>query len=557
MPPSDTDELADLARRLAEADPEEKPAFAIQIQEILLDDINCWGNFPSTLATQFQSMLDEDDPSVRSVGALVAGHVGVYGDEYYTDEYDGDRAEVAASVFDALGDESPVVRQAAASPRRLGNIVEEALDNDQYRPIPLERMAAMLFELLHDSDPAVRRRIGKVFFAHGAALLDVHPDPRTAVETLVDTFGDPVNAYCTYTRPVASPRHVALMTLEQGFEEYDGSLLANHGEAVAERLHDERRRVRTWAARLLDTLVSAGIVPVGDIADDVITAAQRDDPRAMGRRFPRLALRVAPVEQDAVDPVYGHLRQRFTVTNTRTDRWRSDDPYLIGLSRLVRVADHSFDLPGETLAAVIAQDTAATDRKDPLALLAPDHPEFVADQLRQGYRLLVEGKLDYSSRFYRDLVVDVADRNPAAIEGVPETLAENLSSNDVRKTMTALVDAHPDLAAHVVPDAYARADWEPSLRFQHSQLIEETAEHWETVPDDLIETLVETVGTDRSEKRRRFAIRALVALDEEGLSVLPERFSPFVDLYDRGAFDDDGDPVDPLRTDAAESAGLR
>ncbi|MDS0259961.1 hypothetical protein NDI56_11200 [Haloarcula sp. S1CR25-12] len=557
MPPSDSTGLADLARRLDGADPDERAAIAIQIQEVLLDDVNTWGNLPPALLTQSLAMLGDDDPTVRSVGAVIASHVGVYGERYYADQNITDRAEFAAAAFDALDDESPVVRQAAADTHRLGDIIEEALDDTEFRPLPSEHIAATLVERLHDPDPAVRRRIGKIFFEHGAALLGAHPDPGTAVESLVETFGDPVNGYCTYTRPVASARHAALMTLEQGFDEYDAVLLAGHGTAIAARLHDERRRVRTWAARLLDTLVSAGVVPVGDIADDVITAAQRDDPRAMGRRFPRLALRVALVEQDAVGPVYEHLRQRFTVTNTRTDRWRSDDPYLIGLSRLVRVADHSFDPPGETLAAVIAQDTAATDGNDPLALLAPDHPEFVADQLRQGYRLLVEGELDYSSRFYRNLVVDVADRNPAAIEGVPEILAENLLRSDVRKTMSALVDAHPNLGAHVVPDAYARAEWEPPLRYQHSQLIEETAEHWETVPDGLTETLVETVGTNRSEKRRRFAIRALVALDEEGLSVLPERFSPFVDLYNQGAFDDDGDPVDPLETDAAESAGLR
>ncbi|WP_139210892.1 hypothetical protein [Natrinema salaciae] len=542
----------DLARRLDQADPGERAALAPQVLELLLDDFDWWDNLTPSVVAQFLSMLDGTDPATRSVGVFVAGHVAVYGDEYVDDQ-----SEVAASVFDALGDESPVVRQTAANPRRLGDIVKEALENDEYRPIPRERIAATLFELLHDPDPAVRRRVGKVAFSHGAELIGIHSDPAAAVETLVDTFGDPLNAYCTYTRPVASPRHAALVTLDEGFEEYDGSLLAAHAETVAERLHDDRRGVRSWAARLLDTLASAGVVAVGDIADDVVTAAQRNDSRALGWRFPRLALRVALTRRDAVGPVYEHLRTRFTAANTRTDRWRRNDPDLIAISRLVRAADRSFDPPAETLAAMVARDTAATDKTDPLALLAPDHPEFVADQLRHGYRLLVEGELDHGSRFYRDLVVDVADRNPAAIETVPEILAENLPRSEVRKTLAALVDAHPDLAAHVVPDAFARAEWEPPLRYQHSQLIEETAEHWETVPDGLAETLVETVGTDRSEKRRRFAIRALVAFHEVGLPVLPERFSPFIDLYDQGAFDDDGDPVDPLETDAAEGAGLR
>jgi hypothetical protein len=49
----------------------------------------------------------------------------------------------------------------------------------------------------------------------------------------------------------------------------------------------------------------------------------------------------------------------------------------------------------------------------------------------------------------------------------------------------------------------------------------------------------------------------IVALDEAGLSVVPPRFSPFIELCRRGAFDDDGNPVDPLETDAADVAGIR
>lgn len=551
MPPSESDDLATVASRLDDADPDERAALAPAVQELLLDDVGSWGDLTPSVVTQLLSLLDGADPTTRSVGVFVAGHVAVYGEEYVDD-----RAEVAASVVDALDDESPVVRQAAANTQRLDRIVEEALEDDEFRPMSRDRLAVTLLERLHDPDPAVRRRVGKLLFSHGAALLSAHPDPTTAVETLVDALGDPLDGFGTYQRPVTSPRLAALATLEQGFEAYDGSLLAGHVEAVADRLHDDRRRVRSWAASLLETLASAGVVPVEAVAEDVVAAARRTDARALGRRFPRLALRVALAVPGAVDPVYDHLWTRVTAANTSTDRWQAEDPDLVALSRLVRAADRSSDPPAETLAVLLARDTAATDGTDPLALLAPEHPGFVADQLRRGYRLLVDGELDYSSRFYRDLVVDVADRNPAAVEGVPELLAENLPSSEVRKTMAALVDAHPDLAAPVVPDGYARAEWEPPLRYQHSELIETTAEHWASAPEGLVEALVETVGTDRSEKRRRFAVRALVALHEQGLSVLPERFSPFVDLYDRGAFGGD-DPLDPLETEAAEHAGLR
>lgn len=550
MPPSDPTELEALCRQLDRTDPDERATLAPQVQKLLLDEIETWGDLTADVLERCLPLCSGGDPATRSVGVFVASHVAIYGEDYVDDQ-----GEVAALVFEALGDESAVVRHAAANSSRLDDIVAKALADEAYRPVPRAQMAERLFDLLHDPDPAVRRRVGKVVSAHGGELLGVHADPATAVETLLDTLGDPVNGYGTYARPVVAPRHAALMTLTEGIDAYDASLLADHTVAIAACLHDDRRRGRFQAARLLDTATRAGGIPVTEIVDDVVSAAQRRTPEKLNVRFPPLALRVALNTAHAVDPVYDYLWARVTAANTETDRWDGSDPFLVALSRLVRAADQSFAPPAETLATLIARDRAATDGTDPLVLLAPDHPEFVADQLRLGYRLLVDGELDYSSRFDRDLVVDVADRNPAAIDGVPELLAKNIPNGDVRETMAALVDAHPDLAAHVVPDAFARVEWEPPLRFQHAQLIEATAAHWETVPDEFVETLVETVGAVRSEKHRRFAIRALVALDEAGLSVLPERFSPFIDLYDQGVFEGD-DPLDPLQTDAAEHAGL-
>ncbi len=564
MPPFDTDELTDAVQRLEEAEPGSRAEIAIEIQRILLEDANCWGNFPPVLAERYHSMLEADRPAVRSVGALVAGHFAYSSEDFYEDVDAVDGTEAAAAIFNALNDESPLVRQVAAGCglNRLGDVVSRVLDDPEYQPLPTDDIATTLFERLCDDDPTVRLRVGAVVVHYGDELLRAYPDTRPAVESLVDTFEDDLNAYCAYDRPTAAPRHAAFTVLSQTLGEYDESLVVDHVDEIAARLSDENRDGRRSAARLLARLRAAGHVTIEDFTDDIVAAAKRFDAEEYGHRFPKLALRTALTSNDAIGPVYEHFQTKYTAVNTTRTTWTSGDSYLVALSRLVRAADYPFDQHAETLAAIIAQDTAATDSTDPLVLLAADHPEFVADQLRGGYERLVEGGLDRRSRFATDLVVAVADRNPAAIEGVPEVLAEDFTNGLVRDTIAALVDAHPDRAVHVVPDGFASSEWEAPLSTHHSELIEETATHWECVPDNLVETLVDTAGfsyTDRWARERRGAVRALVALHNEGQSVLPEGFDPFVALYEDGAFDEDGedDPIDPLETDAAERAGLR
>lgn len=564
MPPFDTDELTDAVQRLEAAEPADRAEIATDIHRILLEEPNVWGNFPPALAERYQSMLKADRPAVRGVGALAAGHFANSGEDFYEDVGPVDGTEAAAAIFDALDDESPLVRKIAAGCglNRFGDVVSRILDDPEYQPLPTDEIAAKLLERLRDDDPTVRLRIGAVVFHYGDELLRAHPDTRAAIEALVGTFEDDLNAYCIYDRPTAAPRHAAFTVLRQTLEEYDESLVVDHVDEIAARLSDENREVRRSAGRLLERLQTAGHITNDDINDDIITAAEQLEAEEWGALFPKLALRTGLTRDDAVGPVYEHLQTRYIATNTTRTTWSSRDSYLIALSRLVRAADYPFDPHAETLAAMVAQDTAATDGIDPLILLAADHPEFVAEQLRQGYRRLVEGDLERRSRFSTDLVVDVADRNPAAIEGVPEVLAEDFANGRVREVITVLVDAHPERVHHVMSDGYAKSEWEAPLSTEHSELIEETAAHWERVPDNLVETLIDTSGfsyTDRWAEERRGAVRAIVALHKEELPVLPEGFGPFVHLYEEGAFDEDGDddPLDPLETDAADGAGLR
>ena len=562
MPPFDTDDLTGAVRRLEEADPGDRAELAIRIQRMLLEKPNVWGNFPAALAERYRSMIEADRPAVRSIGALAAGHFAYSGEDFYDDVEAVDETEAAAAVFDALDDESPLVRQVAAGcgVDHLGDVVSRVLDDPEYRPLPAGEIATTLFRRLHDDDPTVRLRIGATVLHYGDELFRAHPEARAAVRTLVGVFDDDLNANCVYDRPTAAPRRAAFRVLELTFGEYDESPVVAHVDEIAARLSDEHRQVGRSAGRLLERLRAAGHITVKDIADEVITAATRLDADRWWSGFPELALRTALARDDAVEPVYEHLRARYTAANKEMREWSGGDAYLIAFSRLVRAADHPFDPHAETLAATIARDTAATDGTDPLVLLAPDFPEFVAEQLRRGYGRVVEDDLGRRRRFCADLVVDVADRNPTAVEGVPDVLAENFADRRVRDTIAALVDAHPELAVHAVPEGFARSECEAPLSTDRLELIEETAAHWERAPDGLVETLVDTAGysyTDRWAPNRRGAVRALVALHEGGLSVLPESFGPFVDRYEQGAFDEDDDPVDPLEMDAAESAGLR
>lgn len=546
--------LDDLAATIAGAPRREQRERAPELQRYILEDVARWEELDSEVTETLLPLLDAPDAPVRSAAAFVLQHAASY------DGVTQDREALAAKLLSMLDDDSPVVRQTVANPSALENVYRDTRDAE-FEPVPLDELARTLFDALHDPTPVVRTRVAGLFPRHGEDLLDAHPDTETAIERLVETFEDPVDGLGSNVARASTPRQVALRLLRRTLDDHDDALVARHVDAIAGCLADDDRRVARAAAALLEDLRDRDAIAVEDVADRVVAALEADQLPVGTGNVDRVALAVALARPDAVELAYDRFTAYVSAENTSTDSWRSDDSTLVALSRLVRASDRSFDPPMETLAAIIGRDTTASEDTDPLVLLAPEHPEYVAEELRAGYRKLVAGDLDYNDRFYRDLVVDVAAANPRAIEGVPEILATDISGQYVRKTLTALVEAHPDHAGHVVPEAVGTVDWEPPVRYQVSALVERTAEQWTDVPDDLVTSLVATVEETTSERdadRRRYALRALVALHDQGLAVLPDRLTPFIDQYHAGVFheDDEDEATDPLETAVAESLGL-
>ncbi|WP_436347350.1 hypothetical protein [Natronorubrum sp. FCH18a] len=563
MPQSETT-LYELCRELDDASPADRPAIASRLHRYVLEDPNAWAEISDPVVELLVPLIDAPDPTVRSRAVFVLNHVGASGSEWCEfSERTVTQSEIVERILDVFDDESKTVRQTVATPFYLEDIVQGVLDGDI--EVSSVRLASRLFDALHDSAPIVRKRVGKIVSTHGADLLEAHPESEVAVASLVETLSDPVDGFGVYQQPAVSPRRAALHTLRKGVEHYDTAVLIDHMTPVTSRLQDDRKAVRRAATSLLAELYDRDVIVLDQFADDVLAAIEEGLYPKWWDQYDRLALAVALTSPGAVQPVCEHFRSGITAENAWKDRWSADESLLVALSRLVRVSDASFDPAIETLAKIIARDTTASADTDPLVLLASAHPKFVASQLRDGYRKLVAGDLDhnarfYNDRFYRELVVEVADENPDAIDGVPKILAEDITNRYARRTFLALVEAHPDRSAAHVQAAFENDDWEPPLRFRYSELIETSAAHWHDIPDGLVEVLVETVGAESKStldytKRRRYAVRALVVLHEQGFSVLPDGFEPFVTLYHEGVFDDD-EGTDPIDTAAAESAGL-
>lgn len=548
--------LQELCQRLDAANRSERREIAPRLHRYVLEDPNRWTHISDGVVETLVEHLDAPDSTVRCAALFVLGHVGANGEEWC--EFSGEtytRSDVVEGILDAFDDDCASVRQTAARPGHLSDVAEGVLSGEV--DVPTTRLVSQLFDGLHDSTPVVRKRVADVFEAHGSDLIAAHPEPQQAVASLVAALGDPVDAFGVYQNPARTPRWAALDALREGLDEYDPQVLVEDVATVTTLLEDDQLQVRMGATYLLAELYDRDELALDQFADDVLAAMDEGLYPKWWEPYDRLALTVGLEYPESVETVYAHFRSAVTAENTKKDRWTADDSVLLALSRLIRASDASFDQPLETLAETVAWDTTVSDDTDPLVLLASPHPEFVASQLRDGYRAFVAGEWDENRRFYRDLVVEVADENPAAIDGVPEILADEISKSHVRKALSGLVEAHPQHAAGVVPGAFDRADWEVPMGRWYSELIEATAGYWTEVPDWLVDILIDTVAIpeERYASKRRYAIRALVALHEEGLQVLPDGFEPFVELYHAGRFDDEAE-TDPLETGAAEAAGL-
>lgn len=561
MAPSEDDRsLAALAADLADATDGEGDAAELrerrrervfELAKRRVEDVDRETELTDDVLDAVLPLLDADDPGVRAGAALVVRNAAEF-------DPDGVTAYEPATLVDRLldlhDDESDRVRQILAHPK----YVEAAFlgskwgDDPDDRPDPPAAVVDRYLGLLRDPLPAARKRVGDLLDEHRDEVVRAHPEPERAVETLVAALEDGVTVRSCVNS--TRPRLAAIWTL-QALVEHEPELVTAHLDDLLSYLPDERAGLERQVARLLADLLDAGAIDHAAVEEDVLEALaagrypRREEQTAallvtVALRNPEEAETVAAALQDAI----GHANDTSTVGSPAV---AAD-----ALGELVRETDRQFGPVAERLAVATTDRSLDEDDVDPLVVLAPDEPAFVADELRSGVEELVAGDPRSSSRFDGDLLAAVAAEAPAAVESALTVLADAAHHSSLLRDLEQVADVAPDRVGAVLPDTLDAIDHEPPVSKRACRLVAKTADAAPPVAEAAVAAIAETIGPigrapERRAERRYWAARAAVALADAGHDV-PERVAPFVEASRDGDLDEQ---VDPLDLDAAERAG--
>lgn len=550
MAPSESPEsLAELLADLDAAEPAERSEILGTMQRTILEDPALLGDRPATGADTLTECLDSDDPGVRAGAVNLLP--GFLNDDSVT--FSEDEDAIAGRILTMIDDENRHVRQTVLSPAVTNSLVGDALDDGGTNSKPLPWLSERLLDRLHDPVPIVRKRAAYYIESHAVTIIEAHPDTEAAIAALVAAFDDDLDALAP-NRDATTPRYAAVRALKM-FADHDEQRVAAQTDAIGGLLTDDTRNVRSVATRLLlsvyeeDLITMEALEPHVRRAVDAGTFPLWSDTRSFLVEFAR-------TYPDAVDPVYEHFWGEITAERTDYSHRFSENRSVDGLVTLLRETNPTTHPPAETL--VEAADEVDFSETDPLVVLAVDHPEFVAEQLRTGYQKVVDGELRGRNRFNRELAAAVAEENEAAVDGVPAVLGQDLQNRYLLRGMYDLAAVCPGRVAEAFPESLRTGHWGVPVSNKLPKLIERTAGEWQGIPEEMVEDLVGTVEYERNDTtwRRSNALCALVALYEHGHDAVPDRVDPFVELYHEGAFDEDReDPVDPLETNAAVLGG--
>ena len=546
MVQSDSDPTIDeLCSRLAEAEPTAEPAVMAQISRLYLDDPSDWSLDPTTQSVEIlRSYLDHDDPELRNGAAFMLSTIatGTLGPD---PEDVVDVSALGSQLVELIDDDSPRVRQIIVSTGALGGIVSEALDDDSFTPSstdnertppkPVSWVAMALVEHLHDPSPIVRKRVAFHLESHAVDLLEEHPDASAAIDTVIDTFEDDLDALAP-NRDAATPRYAAVRILCDVAAD-SPALLVDHVDRLDGYLDADDDEIRIGVARTLGWLIHADHLDRTDVAERVVD---------------RLASQGRSLRDDADLLVSAALAAgegsgKPEAVLTTLLQVQSPDHRSTGadtLARYVRQSDRSFEPHFEAIAEYSETQPFTERSEDPLVTLAANYPEFVADCLIDWHESVFDGSA------YRtiddDLLVGICDRSPTAIEEFlpyavetagPEFDYERSDRHHVSpsvKTLNALAKRRPEVIADTVSDLLAARGRSAPLDDQVSGLVEAVADIGPSVTDETVAALEETF---RSTEGNLGAARALAALYEAGHDAVSDDYEMFVDPYREGALD--------------------
>ncbi|PCR90104.1 hypothetical protein [Natrinema ejinorense] len=566
MPPSEDDpSLETLAARVAETPPADRRDPALKLAKRRLETVLPSQSTDLTDATidRLLPHLEDPDPAVRSAVILVlrnAMYLQLRGADTAISEHPP--ALLADRLLERIDDEHWAVRQAVLLPRHLHPILAATFENDADVDLDTAALsmsaawlADRLFQRLADPVPVIRKRTSALFFDldDASTVVLAHPEPDRAVTTLVEALTDPADA--VFNRGEAcEPRNAAIETLIELVARRP-ELVTPHLEPLLDHLTVDDGHLRSRIVELSIGLLERGVIGYEAVADDVVDALERGRYPLRTEETMQLLVSVALRRPDTIDDVASTLRVELAENDTG-GAYAQHAAAADALGRLVRESDRTFEPLEETVAARTGDRSLFDAGIDPLVPLAEDHPELVADALTNGYEALREEDL-YDGRFDKELLVSVADCNPAAAEPVLAGLVDGANVHNVQRLLANVSEAHPTLVAEIVPELLDAVDTTPPIPRNVCRILAATAETGVRIPDETVAAVTESVGpigdTPAYDGNRRYwAVRALIEFSERNHDAVPERIEPFVEASQDGELDD---IVDPLELPAAREAG--
>lgn len=509
--------------------------------------------------------LTDDDPRVR--GHVAGALCGEFGLRELMGEWPRGQnlrtyESVVDELFDLMDDDAWTVRQTVLTPRYLHAIQEEiarASADDGTARRWHERLATGLVDALADPVAVVRRRAGVGLapsehyypLGHAAGVVAGHPDPESAVETLLAT------AETTGDEPYyldGQPPHVSSSRVLAGLATHHPGWVEPH----ADRLRALADRTDGDSDACLPLVEALAGLP--DPADAVVDTFYRRatelfrNAASFHDRTRVLAAADGPVRGDA-DAVDRACDLVLTGLTDRSERPRATAGATAG--RLARTAPDAVPEVFLGLAETPTRIERGTVRTadDPLAVLAAPHPGFVADALKEALERLFAGTENVNTpKGMGGLLSRVAAENAAAVDPLVPRLVERCGAPEPATAQGAawglarIVEERPARGVALLRELLAGDGGRPPLRSGLSRIVETVAARDVETAATAVDALVETLGlpvtaSDRSRSRLRAdftrtlgahvaAARALAAIATADATLAPDwarAFTPYVE----------------------------
>jgi HEAT repeat protein len=530
------------------------------------------------LATQL------DDPDVRVRGHVAGALSSEFGVRDLMNSWpDGQSLRTYESVvdrlFELLRDDAWPVRQTVLTPRYLHAVQDEianAPENDETTQRWHERLAVELVDALDDPVAVVRRRAGVGLapsehyypLDHAAGVIQAHPDPDVAVETVLGTLetADDEPFYLE-----GQSLHVSSSRVLAGLATHHPAWL----EPYVDRLCTLTDRIDSDSAACLGLVETLAALP--DPGPAVVDTFYRRatelfrNAESFHDQTRVLAAADGPIRSDS-DAVGQACALVLPGLSDRSELVRATAAATAG-----RLAQTAPDVVPEVFSP-LAEASTETPRygvrttEDPFVVLAGSHPEFVSDALDEALtRLFAETANVNTLKGMGGLLARVTAENPAVVAPLVPRLIERCAASDPAIAQGAawglarIVENQPAWGPEILREVLAGDGGRPPLRSGLSRIVETVASRDVETAATAVDALVTTLGLPvKSSGRRRgdsdfgrtlgahvFAARALAAIAAADSTLGPDWARAFTPYVEDGTYGSDTNGLGGFRPSAA------